>query len=185
MNHAAPRYRLNADGNNEQNSAKQKHSAAFKESNYLTYQSSFTSKYADYHPEHVAIMGLTAMIKAVAQMKNLRRGHDTQGRLKQIRLDSSSEGYSNFMAPLRMKMIEADAEYASKHSKAKEADEVFTAKILRPSTDTYLTPEWDEFVPFPTSKSTCSPLPGRSLRSLLVLAHTLGLPLHPPPSVSA
>lgn len=110
-------------------------------------------------------MGLTAMIKAVAQMKNLRRGHDTQGRLKRIKLDSSSEGYSNFMAPLRMKMVEADAEYARKHSKAKEADRVFTSDILRPRTDTYLTPEWDEFVPFPTSKSTESPLQPAQLSS--------------------
>jgi hypothetical protein len=93
------------------------------------------------------------MVKAVAQMKNLRRGHDTQGRLKRIKLDSSSEGYSNFMAPLRMKMVEADAAYARKHSSKKEADEVFTPDILKPQTDTYLTPEWDEFVPFPTSKS--------------------------------
>jgi hypothetical protein len=99
-------------------------------------------------------MSLTAMIKAVAQMKNLRRGHDTQGRLKRIKLDSSSEGYSNFMAPLRMKMVEADAEYARNHSKGKEANRVFTPDILKPRTDTYLTPEWDEFVPFPTSKFT-------------------------------
>jgi hypothetical protein len=99
-------------------------------------------------------MGLTSMIKAVAQMRNLRRGHDTQGRLKRLYLDSSSEGYSNFMAPLRMKMVDADAEYVRKHSSAEEADKIFTKDILRPSTDTYLTPEWDEFVPFPTSKST-------------------------------
>lgn len=142
--------------NQQQSSAKQKHSAAFKESDYLTYQPSFTSNYAQFHPEHVAIMGLTAMIKAVAQMKNLRRGHDTQGRLKKINLDSSSEGYSNFMAPLRMKMIEADAEYARKHANGREADKVFTKDILKPSTDTYLTPEWDEFVPFPTSRPPSS-----------------------------
>ena len=61
-------------------------------------------------------MSLASMIKAAAQMKNLRRGNDTQGYLKKIDLDSSSEGYSNFMAPLRMKMIEADAEYAREHS---------------------------------------------------------------------
>ena len=85
-------------------------------------------------------------------MKNLRRGRDTQGYLKRIDLDSSSEGYSNFMAPLRMQMIEADAKYARKHSRVKEADNVWTPEILKPSTDTYLTPEWDEFVPFPTSK---------------------------------
>ena len=126
-------------------------------------------------------MGLTAMIKAVAQMRNLRRGHDTQGRLKKIPMDSSSEGYSNFMAPLRMKMIEADAEYARNHSKAKQADEVFTPEILRPSTDTYLTPEWDEFVPFPTSKSSYFLFP-HNLRSLLVLVYALRLPVHLPPS---
>ena len=99
-------------------------------------------------------MGLTSMIKAAAQMKNLRRGNNTQGYLKRIKLDSSSEGYSNFMAPLRMKMVEADAEYVRKHPNGQNPDEVFNKRILRPSTDTYLTPEWDEFVPFPTSKLT-------------------------------
>ena len=95
------------------------------------------------------------MIKTAAQMKNLRRGNDAQGFLKRIDLDSSSEGYSNFMAPLRMKMVEADAKYAREHLNAHDAD-VFNKRILRPSTDTYLTPEWDEFVPFPTSKSKSS-----------------------------
>ena len=85
-------------------------------------------------------------------MKNVRRGHDTQGRLKKINLDSSCEGYSNFMAPMRMQMIVGDVAYASKHSDVGEAAKVFTKDILKPSTDTYLTPEWDEFVPFPTSK---------------------------------
>ena len=99
-------------------------------------------------------MSLASMIKAAAQMKNLRRGNDTQGYLKRIELDSSSEGYSNFMAPLRMKMVEADAEYARKHSTVDNVDDIFNKNILKPSTDTYLTPEWDEFVPFPTSKST-------------------------------
>ena len=105
-------------------------------------------------------MSLTSMIKAAAQMKNLRRGNDTQGYLKRIKLDSSSEGYSNFMAPLRMKMVEADAEYAREHSTLQDVGKIFNKRILRPSTDTYLTPEWDEFVPFPTSKSTY-PLPSQ------------------------
>ena len=125
-----------------------------KEGNYLSYQPSFTSKYAEYHPKHVAIMALSSMIKVAAQMRNLRRGNNTQGFLKKINLDASSEGYSNFMAPLRMKMVEADAKYAREHSKAQDADKVFDKRVLKPSTDTYLTPEWDEFVPFPTSKST-------------------------------
>ncbi|KAK4695301.1 hypothetical protein P7C71_g2427, partial [Lecanoromycetidae sp. Uapishka_2] len=137
------------------NSIKQKDPADIKERKYLTYQPGFISKYVNYDAEHVAIVGLESMIKAVAQMKNLRRGKDTQGYLKKIDLDSSSEGYSNFMAPLRMKMVEADAKYAREHSNAKGVDDIFNTRILRPSTDTYLTPEWDEFVPFPTTWKVC------------------------------
>jgi hypothetical protein len=70
------------------------------------------------------------MIKFIAEMRNPRRGHDAQGRLKRIHLDSVAEGYANYMAPMRVKRIEDD-------------------KLLNPETDTYLTPTWDEFVPFP------------------------------------
>ena len=35
------------------------------------------------------------MIKVLAQMKHLRRGHDTQGRLKKINIDQTYEGYAN------------------------------------------------------------------------------------------
>jgi hypothetical protein len=40
-------------------------------------------------------------------------------------------------------------------------DDIYTDKILRPATDTFLTAEWDEMVPFPNSKSivTISPSP--------------------------
>lgn len=93
------------------------------------------------------------MVKTVAQMRNLRRGHDAQGKLKKVNLDSSYEGYSNFMAPMRMKQIQTDVEYARKYLDGKGAENVFTKEVLKPATDTYLTPEWDEFVPFPTSKS--------------------------------
>lgn len=93
------------------------------------------------------------MIKVLAQMKNLRRGHDSQGRLKKINLDSSYEGYANFMAPGRMREIERKVEKAASDPSHKdEAPEVFRKTILKPNTDTYLTPEWDEMVPFPTSK---------------------------------
>ena len=60
-------------------------------------------------------MGLASMSKAATQMKILRRGSDAQGFLKRIDLDSSSEGYSNFVAPLRMKLVEADVKYAREH----------------------------------------------------------------------
>ncbi|KAJ9412671.1 hypothetical protein QL093DRAFT_2108249 [Fusarium oxysporum] len=31
----------------------------------------------------------------------------------------------------------------------KRANKIFTPKVLRPETDIYLTPAWDDFVPFP------------------------------------
>lgn len=85
------------------------------------------------------------MITFVAQMKNPRRGHDAQGRLKKIRLGSTREGYANYMAPMRVRWIKQQA----KQLKRKEAKKIFTDDVLNPETDTYLTPTWDEFVPFP------------------------------------
>ena len=76
-------------------------------------------------------------------MQNARRGHDTQGQLKKVRLDSSNEGYSNYMAPMRMQRI----------ARQSNDPKTYTKDVLRPETVTYLTPEWDEFVPFPCSKS--------------------------------
>lgn len=96
------------------------------------------------------------MIIVAGQMKNLRRGHDAQSRLKKFNLDTSYEGYSNYMALGRMKQIQTDVEEALRSSdpqRRKEATDVFTEDVLKPSTDTYLTAEWDEMVPFPTSKS--------------------------------
>lgn len=58
----------------------------------------------------MAVLGLVTMIKVLAQLKNLRRGHDTQGKLKRIKLDSSYKGFSNFIAPQRVKSIKAAVE---------------------------------------------------------------------------
>lgn len=85
------------------------------------------------------------MIKFIAQMKNPRRGHDTQGRLKRIRLDSTPEGYANYMAPMRVSWIKEQV----KHLEDKQAEKIFTDDILKPGADTYLSPTWDELVPFP------------------------------------
>ena len=100
-------------------------------------------------------MGLTSMIRTLAQMKNLRRGHNAQGLLKQLEIDESNEGYANFMAPGRMREIEAKAqEERERHTPGgrERASNVVTEGILKPSTNTYLTMEWDEIVPFPDSK---------------------------------
>ncbi len=145
------------------------------EQDYLTYGSSLSQGFVHFNPKETAVLGLTAMIKVLAQMKNLRRGHDAQGRLKKINIDSTYEGYANFMAPMRMKKIAYEVEQAKKEAKdaekkAKKTDmeakkraddlaKVFDTRILKPSTETFLTPEWDEMVPFPTSKPSHFPPP--------------------------
>lgn len=79
-------------------------------------------------------------------MKNPRRGHDTQGMLKKINLDYTPEGYANYMAPGRVNWIEQQVRNMDNSHKA---DKIFNPRVLKPRTDTYLTPTWDEFVPFP------------------------------------
>ncbi|KAG8527867.1 uncharacterized protein KY384_006783 [Bacidia gigantensis] len=97
-----------------------------------------------YNPKDIAVLSLTAMIKTLAQLKDLRRGHDAQGQLKKITIDGSNEGYANFMAPGRLQQIRHDA-------KEKQDSRVFNEGVLKPSTESYLSPEWDEMVPFPTT----------------------------------
>lgn len=104
----------------------------------LHHQLGIADKHNVFSPKAFATLALTSMIKFVALMKNPRRGHDTQGRLKKILVDETQEGYANFMAPERIKWI-------SKHA----PQEIWDKHKLTPETDAYLTPSWDEFVPFP------------------------------------
>lgn len=101
-----------------------------------------------------AVLGLTAMIKVLAQLKNSRRSHDTQGKLKRFRIDQTSEGYANFMAPMRVEEIRREAKrqntdevdtltqsnsYQAKAWETKK--DIFDDDVLKPQTDTYLTAE--------------------------------------------
>ncbi|KAK2678791.1 hypothetical protein RAB80_003972 [Fusarium oxysporum f. sp. vasinfectum] len=97
----------------------------------LMSQLSIADKFGVFAPRRVATISLTSMIKFVAQMKNPRRGHDAQGKLKKINLDSTPEGYANYMAPGRVSWIEQQVKKLDDH---KEADEIFTDGILRPQT---------------------------------------------------
>ena len=112
----------------------------------MSYQSTFTDKFASYHPKHIAALSLTAMIKTLAQMKNLRRSHHDQGHLKKIKLDASYEGYSNYMAPMRVRWIKEKVKTLEEGDPNKG---IFTENVLKPEAVTYLTPTWDEMVPFP------------------------------------
>ena len=109
--------------------------------NYLTYETGLSQGFCDFYAREIAVISLVAMIKVLAQMKYLRKGHDSQGRLKKIRINQAYESYANYMAPMRVEEIRREAK--------KNATSV---EILKPETVTYLTPEWDEMVPFPRSK---------------------------------
>lgn len=79
------------------------------------------------------------MIKVLAQMKNLRPGHDTQGRLKKVNIDQTYEGDANFMAPDRLEEIRCQVEEAN----SEDGNKIVGKRILKPRTETYLTPECD------------------------------------------
>ncbi|KAI8668499.1 hypothetical protein NCS55_00876100 [Fusarium keratoplasticum] len=125
------------------------------ETSYLSYCSSFSEAfYIKYHPKHVAALSLVTMVKVLAQLKNLRRGHDTQGMNKKINIDASSEGYSNYMAPMRMSEIQmkvAKMEDGASEEEKEELSRLFNERPMRPAMSTYLTAEWDEMLPFPTT----------------------------------
>lgn len=148
---------------------------------HLNYATSLSTNLIGFNPKDIAEYGLIAMIKVTAQMQNLRRGHTSQGFIKRVQIDQTSEGYANFMADGRMKLIAHDAEHAeeevSKYESGKksspeeaahkkfldqrviDAKKVYSQDVLKPEQDTYLTAEWDEMVPFPTSKCPTALLP--------------------------
>lgn len=163
---------------------------------YLIFGSSLSEGFDHFNARETAILGLTAMIKVLAQTKNLRRGHDTQGRLKRINIDETEEGYANYMAPKRMvdirervrttlekaesrikeatkvvakaksktaeELDEAEKALVREKTEQKDAQELRTildSKVLQPEAETYLTPEWDEMIPFPTSTYLSSVAP--------------------------
>jgi hypothetical protein len=134
-----------AEKKNESESADERHE--------LNYCSSFAEAFSEYHPKHVAATGLVTMVKVLAQLKNLRRGHDTQGVSKKVSIDASSVGYANYMAPMRLEEIKIKVQEAHKNNELTEEQlkAIFPTEIRKPATATYLTTEWDEMVPFPTT----------------------------------
>jgi hypothetical protein len=112
----------------------------------LTSQSSFVEKFKAFLPTSFSVLALSEMVKFIARMQNARRGPAAQGQLKKISLDYTAEGYSNFMAAGRMDWIAGQVERLPEHDQNKD---IFTPEVLKPASDIYLTPSWDEMVPFP------------------------------------
>ena len=140
------------------------------EDDHLAYGSCLSGGQVHFDARHFAGLGLTAMIKVLVQLKNLRRSHDTHGKLKRIRVDQTSEGYANFMALMRVEDIRREAKRqmtdeingliktSTNQAKLWETKrDIIDDDVLKPQTDTYLTAEWDEMIPFPTSTSLCHP----------------------------
>lgn len=96
----------------------------------------YVGRFGAYHPWRFAEIAHEAMVKFIAQMRNPRRGHDAQGRLKKITLESISEGYSVFTAPSAMDRIAKQVE----HLPGKEGAKIYTDDVLKPEIDTYMTP---------------------------------------------
>ena len=137
------------------------------EDDYLAYSFSLSGGQVHFNARKSAVLGLTAMIKVLARLRNLRRGHNTQGKLKRFRIDQTSEGYANFVAPVRVEEIRRKAKrqntdeidtITQSHSYQAKAWEtkkdIFDDDVLKPQTDTYLTAEWDEIIPFAMSTSS-------------------------------
>ncbi|KXJ89872.1 putative prostaglandin G/H synthase 2/cyclooxygenase 2, pgh2/cox2 [Microdochium bolleyi] len=111
----------------------------------MAFQFRIADKFNAFLPQGLASLSLTAMIKFIAQMQNPRRGHASQGKLKRVRLDSTPEGYANYMAPMRVAWISKQV----KTLKKKDQNKTYNEDMLRPEVHTYLTPTWDQFVAFP------------------------------------
>ena len=108
----------------------------YESSDYLPYVSSLSAGLGPINGRSLVAPSLAAMIKVMAQMRNLRRAHHTQGRLKRINIDQGYESYASYMAPMRVEELR-------RKKKEKPAP--------RPDLDTYVTPEWDEMIPFPST----------------------------------
>lgn len=86
----------------------------------------------------ISLWCITSMITVLAQLQNLQPAPGTQGTVKRINI-IQKDNIANYMSPKKRREIE------------KKMDEA-GAKDLSPreiKVRTYLTPEWDEMVPYP------------------------------------
>ncbi|KAK2025349.1 linoleate diol synthase [Colletotrichum zoysiae] len=112
----------------------------------LTKKLSIADKYAVFGPSRFTPLSQAQMIKFIALTRNTRRGPAAQGKLKRVHLEATAEGYANYMAPQRVEWIKNQAHKMKDHDKASL---IFNKKVFQPKLDLYMTPAWDEYVPFP------------------------------------
>ncbi|KAF3904876.1 hypothetical protein ABW20_dc0106815 [Dactylellina cionopaga] len=113
---------------------------------YLAYSGGFARDILKFEARNIPVIGLSVMFKVMGQMKLLRQGHDSQGRLKMVNNNPSYGHLANRMAP---KIFKATVGELRERAKKNNTGESFDTP---PESYTYLTPEWDETMPFPNSK---------------------------------
>ncbi|EGX44212.1 hypothetical protein AOL_s00210g1 [Orbilia oligospora ATCC 24927] len=112
---------------------------------YLSYTGGFSEDILSLSAKHIPIIGLAAMFKTLGRMKYLRQGHDSQGRLKSVNNNPSYGHLANRMAP---KVFKATMGKLKERAQKEKSGESFDTA---PESYTYLTPEWDETMPFPNT----------------------------------
>ncbi|KAK1977598.1 linoleate diol synthase [Colletotrichum cereale] len=113
---------------------------------FLTLQLSIADKYAVFSPRRFTPLSQAQMIKFISLTRNTRRGPAAQGELKHVHLEPTAEGYATYMAPERVKWIKKQCDELMDR---KKASRIFNDNIFLPGFDAFLTPAWDEYVPFP------------------------------------
>ncbi|KAK6346772.1 hypothetical protein TWF696_006881 [Orbilia brochopaga] len=112
---------------------------------YLAYSSSFSRDILSFEAQKIPVVGLGVMFKVMGQMKFLRQGHDSQGRLKAVNNSPSYGNLANRLAPSKFRAALASLrERARKENTGESFD-------TQPESYTYMTPEWDETMPFPNT----------------------------------
>ena len=94
------------------------------------------------------------MFALLSCMRNLRQGHDRQGKLKEVDNNPSYRNLNDYYAPDDVKswteQLKAQEQRTEKDPT--RGQRVWESFDTKPGPTTYLTPEWDETIPFPNSK---------------------------------
>ncbi|KAF3937371.1 hypothetical protein ABW19_dt0205244 [Dactylella cylindrospora] len=121
---------------------------------YLAYAGGFSRDILKFEVKNIPIIGLAVMFKVMGQMNLLRQGHDSQGRLKSINNSPSYGNLANRIAPkdLKLKMVDLRKRAQDeKNANKGNPSYIFESFDTQPESYTYLTPEWDETMPFPNT----------------------------------
>ncbi|EPS36543.1 hypothetical protein H072_9903 [Dactylellina haptotyla CBS 200.50] len=112
---------------------------------YLAYDGGFSRDILNFDGRNIPVVGLGVMFKVLGRLRLLRQGHDSQGRLKTV---NNSPSYGH----LANRMDGQDFKATMRKLRARAQDDKTGESFdTTPESYTYLTPEWDETMPFPNT----------------------------------